>query len=248
MSPNSPYVNAVKTEKYLAAQTECLVDLVVPPKGTTCGGGRQQFDPEFGQPLPQIGEFTCTSTPRTYPRWRNQMNAIQANRRSRPRSIGHRRVSRGALAILLGLVLTGSLLLSAGPASAASRGFKLENKSSLNLQLVAAKPVPAYKCIDPGRCIPTNHPMDFEGRPANGSMLNAGGTDVWELKYNFSLIGGVQYAADLWYRILGTDDQVHYRIEVYSTSNESYCDIVGTKKYGCVAEGTRLEFKNQGAG
>ncbi|HYC82737.1 MAG TPA: hypothetical protein VEB65_13165 [Solirubrobacterales bacterium] len=36
--------------------------------------------------------------------------------------------------------------------------------------------------------------------------------------------------------------------QAYSTSNESYCDIVGTKKYGCVAEGTRLEFKNQGAG
>lgn len=154
---------------------------------------------------------------------------------------------RGLIAIVLGCVVAGALL-TAGPASAASRGFKLENKSSHKLQLIEAKRVPTFKCIDLNRCVPTYYPMDFEGRPANGSALNAGATDTWELKYGFNLYGGVQYAADLWYRIVGTDDQVHYRIEVYSTSNESYCDIVGTKKYGCVAEGTRLEFKNEGVG
>jgi len=50
--------------------------------------------------------------------------------------------------------------------------------------------------------------MDFEGRPENGSPLKPGGTDAWELKYGFSPFGGVQYAAELWYDIEGTNATV----------------------------------------
>ena len=63
-------------------------------------------------------------------------------------------------------------------------------------------------CIDIARCVPTHYPIDFEGRPANGAVPNAGHTHVWELKYGFSIFGGVQYAANLWYKIAGTEEPV----------------------------------------
>jgi len=34
------------------AETEYLVQLVVPSPGTVCASNRQPFDPEFGKPLP----------------------------------------------------------------------------------------------------------------------------------------------------------------------------------------------------
>ena len=71
-----------------------------------------------------------------------------------------------------------------------------------------AKPVPAYICRDLTLCVPTHSPMDFEGRPANGAALNPGHTHDWELKYGFSPFGGVQYAANLWYQISGTNGTV----------------------------------------
>jgi hypothetical protein len=151
--------------------------------------------------------------------------------------------SRRALIAILGCVLTASMLV-AGPASAASRGFKLRNKSNVELKLVEAKTVPTYVCNSTVHCVPSYYPMDFEGRPGDGSTLNPNGTDTWELKYKFSIVGGVGYAANLWYKIAGTDDMVTYQIETYNTSNESSCKVIGTAKYTCVAGGTDLEFKN----
>src|SRR5690349_15324733 len=101
--------------------------------------------------------------------------------------------SRGVLVIVIGCVLAAALLV-AGPASAASRGFKLHNESNHGLVLEAAKPVPAYKCLDLRLCVPTHNRMDFEGRPADGAVLHPGHTHDWELKYGFSPFGGVQYA------------------------------------------------------
>lgn len=135
-------------------------------------------------------------------------------------------------------------LLSAGPASAASRGFKLKNTSNVDLTLEAAKPVPTVTCANIGRCVETKYPMDFEGRPGNGSVLKPNATQTWELKYGFSPFGGVQYAADLWYEIEGTHATVEYRIEVYSTTNESSCKVHGSSKYSCAAGGTNLTFKD----
>jgi hypothetical protein len=151
---------------------------------------------------------------------------------------------RGVLAMVTGCVL-GAVLVTAGPASAASRGFKLHNESNHALTLEAAKPVPAYKCLDLRLCVPTHNPMDFEGRPANGAVLDPGHTHQWELKYGFSLNGGVQYAADLWYKISGTSGTVEYTIETWSTSNESACRVHGAAHFTCTAAGTKLTFKDK---
>lgn len=158
-----------------------------------------------------------------------------------PRSRSRRRA--GSVAVLLA-ALAALGLLSAGPASAASRGFKLKNTSDVDLKLEAAKPVPTVVCGNIGRCVDTKYPMDFEGRPANGSVLKPNATHTWELKYGFSPFGGVQYAADLWYEIEGTNATVEYKIEVYSTTNESSCKVHGSSKYSCTAGGTSLTFKD----
>jgi hypothetical protein len=158
----------------------------------------------------------------------------------RPRN---RKRRAGSVAVLLAVVAALGLL-SAGPASAASRGFKLKNTSNVDLKLEAAKPVPTVLCASTVRCVETKYPMDFEGRPDNGSILKPGATQQWELKYGFSPNGGVQYAADLWYDIEGTNATVEYKIEVYSTTNESSCKVHGSSKYSCSAAGTNLTFKD----
>jgi hypothetical protein len=150
----------------------------------------------------------------------------------------------GVLAIMIGCVLAAALL-TAGPATAASRGFKLHNESNHALTLEAAKPVPTYTCLDLTHCIPTHNRMDFEGRPANDAVLNPGGTHDWELKYSFSIYGGIQYAANLWYKIAGTSGTVEYTIETWSTSNESSCRVHGTSMFTCTATGTKLTFKHK---
>jgi hypothetical protein len=165
------------------------------------------------------------------------------------RGCGHVRThrsnrSRGLLAIVIGCVAAAALL-TAGRASAASRGFRLHNESTHQLILQAAEPVPTYKCVDLKRCVPTHNRMDFEGRPANGAVLNPGHTHDWELKYGFSLYGGVQYAANLFYQISGTSGTVEYTIETWSTSNESACRVNGTSHFTCTAAGTKLTFKNK---
>jgi hypothetical protein len=149
----------------------------------------------------------------------------------------------GTAAVLLAVVAALGLL-SAGPASAASRGFKVHNTSKTDLKLEAVKSVPTFVCNSMVHCVETHYPMDFEGRPADGSDLKAGGSDTWELKYGFSIFGGVQYAADIWYGIAGTNATVEYKIEVYSTTNESSCKVHGSSKYSCTAEGTKLTFKD----
>jgi ABC-type phosphate transport system substrate-binding protein len=150
---------------------------------------------------------------------------------------------RAGTVVVLMAVVAALGLLSAGTASAASRGFKLHNTSEVALKLQAAKPVPTVICASTAHCATTQYPMDFEGRPDNGSTLAAGGTHTWELKYGFSPFGGVQYAADLWYDIAGTSATVEYKIEVWSTSNESQCTVHGSSKYSCSAAGTKLTFK-----
>ncbi len=152
------------------------------------------------------------------------------------------RAPRRVVAIMSACMLAG--VLAAGSASAASRGFKLHNDSSHALHLETAKRVPTYVCPNPSVCVPTHYPMDFEGRPANGSVLPTGHVHTWELKYGFSLLGGVQYAANIWYRIAGNSGTVEYTIEVYSTANESSCKVTPANAGRCTAEGTKLTFHN----
>jgi hypothetical protein len=154
-----------------------------------------------------------------------------------------KRTRLGTLALVLTCAVAGALLI-AGPASAASRGFKIHNNSSHALHLEAVKRVPTYVCANPGLCVPTHYKMDFEGRPADGTVLHPGHENVFELKYGFSLLGGVQYAANIWYKIAGNGGTVEYTIEVYSTANESACKVTPAHAGRCTAEGTKLTFHN----
>ena len=163
------------------------------------------------------------------------------------------RTFRGPLAFVIAAVLAGALLIGlgdGGPASAAkaSRGFVLQNKSDLPLKVWTVQKVPKFVCVNPGTCAQTFHDIDFEGRPPDGSVLNPGQSQRWELKYFFNIFGGTQYAANLWYKIQGNndpDDNVYYEIRTYSTSNDSYCNMNKNSNYTCTAEGTDLTFKKK---
>src|SRR5947209_18350200 len=167
--------------------------------------------------------------------------------------------SRGVLPLVLGCVLAGALL-TAGPASAASRGFIVRNVSRQPITVAGWRAIDHIECIGvlapnpitkiPGftgqvKCgPPVPYPIDFsEGRPSVGDRLVPGATQHWALKYWFSIFGGVQYAAIVVYNIPG--GVVEYRLRVYSTSNESECKVIGTSSFTCTAEGLKLTFADK---
>lgn len=148
----------------------------------------------------------------------------------------HPKARTRTLAIMLSCVAMTALLF-AGSASAASRGYRLHNKSNHTLKLIEASRLPTYVC-NGTICVKSEHPMDFEGRPANGSLLKPGATDAWELKYSF----GDTYAAELKYKIVGTDDTVTYTIETSTFTNNSACKVNPPSAGKCTAGGTSLGF------
>jgi hypothetical protein len=154
----------------------------------------------------------------------------------------HLQIRIGASALLVTCSVAGALL-TAGPASAASRGFKVDNQSTHALRLQGAKAVPSYTCVSFANCVPTHYPIEFEGRPGDGTVLQPGKTDTWELKYGFNIFGGVQYAANFSYKVQGTDAIVDYQIYTYSTANESSCKVTPTTVGRCTAEGVKLTFQ-----
>jgi hypothetical protein len=148
-----------------------------------------------------------------------------------------------ASATLLACVLAAALL-AAGPASAASRGFRLHNHSRHALRLESAGHLPRVIC-NTTLCVPTHYPVAFEGRPHDGAVLHPGGTHAWELKYGFSLIlHETQYAAVLRYKIEGTDGTVEYTIQTTPTTNDSACKVVPAHVGHCTAGGLQLSFRN----
>ena len=152
---------------------------------------------------------------------------------------------RGATAALLLGALAALGLLSAGPASAASRGFSLHNLSHADLKLESVKPVPTGLCSPNTHCVKPHYPMDFEGRPDVGSEIEPGAWEIFDLKYGFSPLGGIQYAADIVYGVVGTNAMVEYKIYVWSTVNTSECKVHGSSKYSCTARDTRLTFNDE---
>jgi hypothetical protein len=148
----------------------------------------------------------------------------------------HPKARARVLAIMLSCVAMTALLF-AGSASAASRGYRLHNKSDHTLKLIAATPLPTVLC-NGAICVKTDHPMDFEGRPANDSLLKPGATDAWELKYVF----GHTYAAELKYKVVGSDATVTYTIETSTFSNDSACKVSPPSAGKCSAGGTSLGF------
>jgi hypothetical protein len=152
---------------------------------------------------------------------------------------------RGGSAAVL-LVVIGALgLMSAGPASAASRGFSLHNLSRADLKLESVKPVPTGLCFPNTHCVKPLYPMAFEGRPDVGSEIEPDAWEIFDLKYGFSPLGGIQYAADIVYGVVGTNATVEYKIYVWSTANTSECKVHGSAKYSCTATDTRLTFKDE---
>ena len=154
-------------------------------------------------------------------------------------------------------------LLSAGPAGAASRGFKLHNQSSEVLAVAEVFPVEYLKCDVVPRARPDvgfredckrhAYPIGFEGRPPVGAELHQHSIHDWELKYSFSASGGVQYAASLFYTITDrtTGEKrgyVVYNIQTWSYSNESSCNLTtpaAASHFVCTAHGTTLTFKRK---
>ena len=148
---------------------------------------------------------------------------------------------RGALA---------GALLTAGPASAASRGFKLHNESTRTLRLESATPIQGGFCFQRILCFPTgNYALDFEGRPRDGQLFppNFPPHD-WELKW---AVGITTYAALLRYEILRTDGFVEYAI-LNKVTNQSIpfpistsrCEVVPSSVGHCTAERLELTFQN----
>jgi hypothetical protein len=148
----------------------------------------------------------------------------------------HPKARTRALTIMLGcLALTA--LFFAGTASAASRGYRLHNNSDKTLELVSATALPATLC-NGFICVNTHHPIAFEGRPSDGSTLKPGAVDAWELKYQFQNT----YAAELKYKVLGTDAIVTYTIETSTYTNDSACKVAPPSAGKCTAGGLQLGF------
>jgi hypothetical protein len=156
----------------------------------------------------------------------------------------------GPPAAVVACAIVGALLLQAGVASAASRGFRLNNSSAHALALESVTRVPRVIC-GPGsgsiHCVPAHYDMEFEGRPANGAVLKPGAPpQAWELKYSFDLLHPltIQYAAKLTYKIEGTDGTVEYVIATTPTTNDSECKVVPARAGRCRGEGLNLIFVN----
>ena len=132
-----------------------------------------------------------------------------------------------------------TLVAQTGVASAASRGYDVHNQSHHTLKLEKAEHLPTVLC-NGSICVPTHHPMDFEGRPADGSLIKPSGKDRWELKYGF----GYTYAAVLKYKVEGTDATFEATIQTSTFSNDSACKVVPASAGKCTAAGTSITFKN----
>src|ERR1700712_986176 len=148
----------------------------------------------------------------------------------------HPKARARALAIMLSCVAMTAPLF-AGSASAASRGYRLHNRSDQTLKLIGASRLPAVLC-NGTLCVKTEQSMEFEGRPADDSLLKPGAIDAWELKYGF----GHTYAAELKYKVVGSDATVTYTIETSTYTNNSACKVTPPSAGKCTAGGTGLGF------
>ncbi len=153
----------------------------------------------------------------------------------------------GASAALLACAVAGALL-TAGPATAASRGFRLHNNSRHALRVESATPVPRCPGSNSHHCVPAHYAMGFEGRPGNGGVLKPGAPPHdWELKYQFNLDQQpltIQFAALLTYKIEGTDGTVQYVIATTAFTNDSECRVIPAHVGRCTGDGLKLTFSN----
>jgi hypothetical protein len=150
-----------------------------------------------------------------------------------------RKLVRSA-AIVPACAVAVTLVGQTGVANAASRGYRVSNESSHALKLESASPVPTVLC-NGTICVPTHFPMEFEGRPDNGSVLKPGApAQAWELKYGF----GYTHAAVVKYKIEGTDATFEATLEMSTFSNDSACKVTPASAGSCTAQGLKIAFKN----
>ena len=163
----------------------------------------------------------------------NTVKKAKSSRRARRRILAVAGVS--ACALSAGLV-------TAPPASAASRGFVVTNNSNATLQLEGLNRVHHTLCVG-DRCVGgVPYPMEFEGRPNVGSDIAPRGSQRFELKYFFDLLGGVQYAAQLTYKIEKTNAKLEVWIETTPYFNNSRCEVVPASAGTCAAGGLGITF------
>ena len=136
-------------------------------------------------------------------------------------------------------------LLTAGPASALIRGFKLHNHSRHPLRVESATRPPSVICNSVLR-VTTHYVTACDGRPQDGAVLDPGAPPHdWGLKYGSSwLPPETQYATVLTYRVLGTDGTVEYTIDTTLTRSDSVCKVIPAHVGHCTAHGLTLAFRN----
>ncbi len=130
-------------------------------------------------------------------------------------------------------------LMTAAPANAESRGFTVTNNSSATLRLEGVKHVDCDSYI---LCPYGNYPMDFEGKPHVGDEIAPKGSQRFELKYRFSFLHMIQYAAHLTYKIEKTNAKLQAWIETTPSSNNSRCEVVPASAGRCTAGGLGITF------
>ena len=137
-------------------------------------------------------------------------------------------------------------VITAAPASAASRQFTVTNNSSATLRLEGVTPVTTKTvCAAPysATCAKGHYPIEFEGRPNPGTDLAPGGIQRFDLKYGFSFVSGINYAAQLTYEVEKTNAKLEVWIDTTTTSNNSRCEVVPASAGSCTAGGLGITFR-----
>ena len=136
-------------------------------------------------------------------------------------------------------------VITAAPASAASRQFTVTNNSSATLRLEGVSPVTKTVCAAPysATCAKGHYPIEFEGRPNPGTDLAPGGIQRFDLKYGFSFVSGINYAAQLTYEVEKTNAKLEVWIDTTTTSNNSRCEVVPASAGSCTAGGLGITFR-----
>ena len=155
-----------------------------------------------------------------------------------------RRARRKFLAVAgVSACAVSAVLLNAAPASAESRGFTVTNNSGFTLRLEGLNRVHCLSTL-PRECKGGDgYSMEFEGRPRVGSDIAPKGSQRFELKYGFSITTGVQYAAQLTYKIEHTNAKLEIEIWTTAYRNGSTCKVVPASAGTCrVADNTEITY------
>jgi hypothetical protein len=153
------------------------------------------------------------------------------------------RAQRRILAVAgVGACALSAAVLTAAPASAASRQFTVTNNSSATLRLEGVNGVPKTTCAAPYShvCAHGHWNIEFEGRPNPGTEVAPGGIQRFDLKYDWFSYDG--YKAQLTYKVEHSNAKLEVWIETTSYSNNSRCEVVPASAGSCTAGGLGITF------